>query len=278
MASGTLTIDAFDFAIHTCGHKTYPEGLTVNNYYKNHWTFSTELSEAQNRLIKDSYKLLNIDLTIFIEAQSQAKGMWIEFIGESRRRKKISRPHLTGQIGDIMAVLASNFPEILESVSSEKVMKKIESYDPQERRGVISDKLLEIFVEENYKCVHFEKTECILCGSTFYPQSQFDWAGLVPPIYCGICLEMGMSASTDFFRKLGFKKEERITNFTVGIQIYADYFGFIPTVGNQKRTVLSQLFQSGIDIEELNFAMKVSTKLGDSHLNLFSITTHRQTS
>jgi len=261
MSSWTLTSEPFDFAIHTCGRKTYPEGLTVNTYFMNHWTFSTELSEAQDKLIRDSYKLLDIDLSIFAEAENQAKGMWIEFIGESRRRRKISSPNLTGQIGDIMGVLAPNFSEILESVASNKVMKKIEGYDPQERKGVISDKLLEVFVKENYTCVHFEETECVLCGFTFYPQSQHEWVGLVPPIYCGICLEMGMSASTDFFRKLGFSSEERVTNFTTGIQIYADYFGFIPSVSNQKRTVLSQLFVSGIDIEELNFAMKVSSLL-----------------
>lgn len=261
MSSWTLTSEPFDFAIHTCGRKTYPEGLTANTYFMNHWTFSTELSKAQNELIRESYKLLNIDLSIFAQAESQARGMWIEFIGESRRRRKIPSPNLTGQIGDIMGVLASNFSEILESVSSNKVMKKIEGYDPQERRGVISDKLLEVFVEENYKCVHYEQTECVLCGSTFYPQSKHEWVGLVPPIYCGICLEMGMSASTDFFRKLGFKSDERVANFTTGIQIYADYFGFIPSVSNQKRTVLSQLFVSGIDIEELNFSMKVSSLL-----------------
>lgn len=261
MSSWTLTSEPFDFAIHTCGRKTYPEGLTVNTYFRNHWTFSTELSESQDKLIRDSYKLLDIDLSIFAEAASQARGMWVEFIGESRRRRKIPSPNLTGQMGDIMGVLASNFSEILDSISSNKVMKKIEGYDPQERRGVISDKLLEVFVEENYKCVHYEETECVLCGSTFYPQSQHEWVGLVPPIYCGICLEMGMSASTDFFRKLGFKSDERVANFTTGIQIYADYFGFIPSVSNQKRTVLSQLFVSGIDIEELNFAMKVSSLL-----------------
>lgn len=261
MSSWTLTSEPFDFAIHTCGRKTYPEGLTGNTYFMNHWTFSTKLSEAQDRLIKDSFKLLDIDLSIFTEAASQARGMWIEFIGESRRRRKIPSPNLTGQIGDILGVLASNFSEILESVSSNKVMKKIEGYDPQERRGVISDKLLEIFVNENFTCVHYEETECVLCGSTFYPQSQHEWVGLVPPIYCGICLEMGMSTSTDFFRKLGFKSDERVANFTTGIQIYSDYFGFIPNVSNQKRTVLSQLFVSGIDIEELNFAMKVSSLL-----------------
>jgi hypothetical protein len=261
MSSWTLTSEPFDFAIHTCGRKTYPEGLTVNNYYRNHWTFSTELSREQDAFIKDSYKLLNIDLTIFTEAERQAKGMWIEFIGESRRRKKMATPNLTGQIGDILGVLASNFSDVLESVSSHKIMKKIQGYDPQERKGVISDKLLEIFVEENYKCVHYEETKCVLCGSVFFPQSQHEWVGLVPPIYCGICLEMGMSASTDFFRKLGFNSEERMANFTTGIQIYSDYFGFIPSVSNQKRTVLSQLFVSGIDIEELNFAMKVSSLL-----------------
>ena len=119
MSSWTLTSEPFDFAIHTCGRKTYPERLTANTYFMNHWTFSTELSEAQDKLIRDSYKELEIDLSIFAEAASQARGMWVEFIGESRRRRKIPSPNLTGQMGDIMGVLASNFSEILELDFSE---------------------------------------------------------------------------------------------------------------------------------------------------------------
>jgi hypothetical protein len=72
---------------------------------------------------------------------------------------------------------------------------------------------------------------------------------------------MGLSASTDFFRRWDFSDEERRINYLLGTQIYSDYFGFIPTGGNQKRKVMNELFRSGIDDQELQYAMKVSSLL-----------------
>jgi hypothetical protein len=72
---------------------------------------------------------------------------------------------------------------------------------------------------------------------------------------------MGFSASTEFFREIGFSKEQQKSNYIEGVRIYTDYFGFIPNVKNKKRTVLTQFFLSGIDADELSFAVKVSSLL-----------------
>lgn len=258
MHSWILISQPFDFAIHTCGNVTFPKGLVENNYFLNLGTIWEKLSPEQIELIKDSYKSLKFNFIIFEDAVQHAKGLWPEVIARaSLRSVSEDIPQLGGGIGD---VLSSNYQEVLESVSSNKIMKKIEGHGPKERKAAISDSFLSLFIKENYVCVHFEETICVLCGSSFLPQSQYMWAGLVPPVYCGICLEMCV-ASTDFFRRFNFSGDQRKDNYIFGIQTFADYFGFIPSVSSQKRVVLSQLFQSGIDAEELNFAMKVSSLL-----------------
>jgi hypothetical protein len=87
---------------------------------------------------------------------------------------------------------------------------------------------------------------------------------------------MGLSASTDFFRRIDFTEDERRANYVLGVQLYSDYFGFIPAVGNQKRKVMSELFRSGIDTEELTIALKVSSLLPwkDSVSQLFGSWAH----
>jgi hypothetical protein len=72
---------------------------------------------------------------------------------------------------------------------------------------------------------------------------------------------MGFSASTEFFRQLGFSLDERRNNLIEGLKIFVDYFGFIPAVGIQKRKVISQLHNTGIPLEELVLAIKVSALL-----------------
>jgi len=72
---------------------------------------------------------------------------------------------------------------------------------------------------------------------------------------------MGFSGSTEFFHERGFSDKERKRNYIEGVKIYTNYFGFIPIVAIKKRSVLYQLFQSGIDIDELSFAIKVSSLL-----------------
>jgi len=274
--SSALSGEPFDFAIHTCGEKTYPSNLTANTYFRNHWTFWTELSPAQVKFIEAAFKKINFDLEVFNNAVSEAKGMWFQYISEKSRRDKIEQPRVTGQSGDILGLMSSNYFDVLETVASDKLFKKIETYDPLERKGLISDKFLEIFVDLNYKCEHFEETECVLCLDSFLPQSLYEWPGLIPPMYCGVCLEMGLSASNDFFRRMDFTDVERRAHYVMGVQLYSEYFGFIPAAGNQKRKVMSELFRSGIDVEELTFAMKVSSLLPwkDSVSQLFGSWAH----
>jgi len=261
MSSNAVTGEAFDFAIHTCGSKSYPETLTVNNYYQNHWTFWTDLNSNQQARIREAFNLIQFDLEAFSKAVETSKGMWLQYISESSRRNGLPQANVTGQLGDTLGCISSNFFEVLDEIASDREFKKIEKYGPLERKGIISDKILELFVENNYKCEHFEKTICVICNDEFLPQSLFEWPGLIPPIYCGVCLEMGLSASTDFFRRWDFSDEERRINYLLGTQIYSDYFGFIPTGGNQKRKVMNELFRSGIDDQELQYAMKVSSLL-----------------
>lgn len=261
MSSNAITGEVFDFAIHTCGSNSYPETLTVNNYYQNHWTFWTELSPNQQARIKEAFLSIQFDWAAFFEVVEIAKGMWLRYLSESARRNGKPHPNVTGQLGDTLGCISSNFFDVLDEIASDKEFKKIEKYGPLERKGIISDKILELFVETNYSCQHFEKTICVICTDEFLPQTLFEWPGLIPPIYCGVCLEMGLSASTDFFRRWDFTDEERRVNYVLGTQIYSDYFGFIPTGGNQKRKVMSELFRSGIDDKELQYAMKVSSLL-----------------
>jgi len=274
--SNALSGEPFDFAIHTCGQKTYPSNLTANTYFRNHWTFWTELSSAQEKCIEDGFKEIKFDLEVFDNAVREAKGMWLQYISEKSRRNKVEQMNVTGQSGDILGLISSNYFDVLETVASDKLLKKIETYGPLERKGIISDKFLEIFIDSNYKCDHFEETECSLCLEPFLPQSLYEWPGLIPPIYCGVCLEMGLSASNDFFRRMDFTEDEMRAQYVLGVQLYSEYFGFIPAVGNQKRKVMSELFRSGIDIEELTFAMKVSSLLPwkDSVSKLFGSWAH----
>lgn len=275
-SSNTLSGESYDFAIHTCGEKTYPSNLTANTYFRNHWTFWTELSSAQEKCIEEGFKEIKFDLEVFSNAVSEAKGMWLQYISEKARRNKVEQTNVTGQSGDILGLISSNYFEVLETVASDKLLKKIETYNPLERKGIISDKFLEIFIDANYKCEHFEETECSLCFEPFLPQSLYEWPGLIPPIYCGVCLEMGLSASNDFFRRMGFTDDEKRAQYVLGVQLYSEYFGLIPVVGNQKRKVMSELFRSGINIEELTFAMKVSSLLPwkDSASQLFGSWAH----
>ena len=129
------------------------------------------------------------------------------------------------------------------------------------RKGVISDYFLQLFMKKHYKCEHFEPTKCFICERVFYPQCDREWVNRVPPVFCQLCLQMGFSASTDFYKRMGFSIEEREENFIEGVRIYSDFFGFIPPVGYQKRKTIQQLNQAGITLEELSYAIKVSSLL-----------------
>lgn len=276
MSSSILVSEPFDNSIHTCGKVSYPETLESNTNFGNHWTYLVKLSTEQNEYLVKEFGSIEFDIEVFSNSVKEAKGLWADYLYEVNHRSGKYVPNITGQQGDILQAISSNFVEVLEQIASSKIMKKIGNYDPLERKGIVSDKLFELFLKNYYRCVHFEETKCEICKKNFYPQAHNQWVGRVPPKYCGICLEMCFSSSTDFFRRLGFTEEERKTNAIEGIKIYTNYFGFIPKVGNKKRTVMSQLYRSGIELAELTYALKVSALLPwqDSAKKMFGSWAH----
>jgi hypothetical protein len=262
MFSYSLADAPFDFAMHTCGKETYPEGLQSNNSYEQHWTHRNLLDAKQIQFLETTYKLIKFDPDSFRNAFDAARGLWDQYLYTSAQKRKGPVKNVTGQLGDVLGLIASNYFDVLETVSSDKVMKKIGSLRPLERKGFISDKFFELFVDENFVCHHFEKTQCIICKGSFFPQKVHEWVGIVPPVFCGDCLEMSLT-SVNFFRKLDISKKDREKNALEGVRIYTSYFGFIPSSSNQKRAVLSLLTHSGINLDELAFAMKVSSLLLD---------------
>lgn len=256
-----LTTDIFDSAIHTCGSPSYPEGLSSGNYFETHWTYQVKLSKDQTKYLEKAYLKIQFDLNAFRDSVNKAKGFWPEYLYQSRFRKQQYPENLSGQQGDVLAIISPNYFEILSQVSSAPEFKKIDNFNPLERKGIISDKFFQIFVYANYKCDHFEKVHCRLCQREFFPQIESKWVGIVPPIYCGLCVEMAASNSTSFFRHLNYSDEERRQNYIFGTKAYCDYFGFIPSAGSSKRTFLSQFASTGVDDETLDLAMKVSSLL-----------------
>ena len=268
--SGVLTQELWDYTMHTCGVKSYPNQLNGHGQDKYFWNIE-ELSKEQKLELIKIFKEFEINLEPFNEAISQSKGLWIDYLHskdvqiylkEVPRREPGEHLNFSGQIGDILGMLIPGYKEVIVNLVPTPPFKKIEGTNsPQERMGVISNFFLKLFVDKYYVCDHFEITKCLICESGFYPQTNTEWVNKVPPVFCEICLKMGFSGSTDFYKKLGFTLEERKNNFNLGVQIYSDYFGFIPPVGYQKRKVIQQLNQSGIPLTDLVYAIKVSSML-----------------
>ena len=262
MFSRALLLEAFDLTMHNCGLNAYPKHLEPNNTYKNHWTFDCRLSEIQKDTLKEYFEKLDFDLNLYKESIAEAKGFWLNYINEIFRLKKEWGGNLTGQIGDILFRITSNFLEILELTSNDSRFKSIDGYTSKiEIRSIISDKLFECFVNSNYQCEHFESRKCYICKDEFLPQQSSEWVGRVPAEFCHICIEMGFSSSTEFFRQLDFKPEIHKSNLIFGIQTFTEHFGFIPSANTQKRRIISQLYQSKMDLEEITKSIKVASLL-----------------
>ena len=262
--------EKFDLTMHTCGISSYPNELGAqgqSNYLSNDYYFSKE----QVRELEKIFNNFEINQKLYREAIQNAKGLWIDYLHsvdtqnylkEEPRREPGEHLNFTGQYGDVLGMLITGYKNQIVEMVQAPLFKKIEgSTNPQERMSAISRYFLKIFIEKYYQCEHFEPTRCIICESEFYPQANREWVNRVPAIFCGICLTMGFSAHTDFNKKLGFSIEERKSNFIEGIKIYADYFGYIPSVKYQKRKVIQQLNQAGLSQDELAYAMKVSSLL-----------------
>jgi hypothetical protein len=278
--SDALMSELFDFAFHNCGKITYPENLTPNNSLD---STETVLSDEQREILKKLFTSISYDKEPINAAFDRYRGLWVRGLSEEliKRKKNLN---ISGQHGDILSLASSEFEKLIRELPKTKEFKKIEyqqesgyvfdpdegtfskdfstrSLDPRERSGEISKYLLHLYIEEHFKCLHFDKSICRLCGDEFYPQTVHEWPGRVPPDYCSVCLEMSFSGSTEFFRLLGFTEEERRDNFVQGIKIYTEYFGFIPRVGTAKRKVLAQLHDSGVVGDDLDMALRVSSLL-----------------
>lgn len=255
-----------DLTIHSCGSESYPSNL-IASYVP---TKQYILSEAQKEELDSRFNAFQVNLKRFEEAVSSAKGFWVEYLHSTTWQNYFNqspRPtdlvlNFTGQRGDVLGALISEYAQQVVEISKETMFKKIDDAEnPNIRQGIISDYFLEVFMDKYYSCSHFEVTICSICGREFLPQCNSEWVNRVPPIFCQFCLNMAFSASTDFYKKIGFSEIERKDNFVKGTRLYAEYFGIIPAVGYQKRKVIQQLFQSGVPIDELILAIKVSSLL-----------------
>ena len=255
-----------DLTVHSCGLDAFPEELAASYSPTRDFVLSSEQEQELSKVFNN----FEINLVFFDEAVRVAKGFWIEYLQsknwESYFNQTPRRPELilnfTGQMGDVLGLIVTDYSRQVIELSATPLFKKIQGTDrPQVRQGVISDYFLQLFMKKHYKCVHFEPTKCIICERVFYPQCDREWVNRVPPVFCQLCLQMGFSASTDFYKRMGFSREERKENFIEGVKIYSDYFGFIPPVGYQKRKTIQQLNQAGITLDELSYAIKVSSLL-----------------
>jgi hypothetical protein len=283
--NGFFVREKIDLSLHSCGLKSYPTDFY--SYYDSFIMFdSFVITEEQKRYLDELFDKLEIDFVPYEEAVSASKGLWLEYIHsrdieiylkEKPRRKPEEHLNFTGQFGDALGFFISNYRTQIQDLVFLPIFKKITgATNPSERMGFISNYFLRKFVDKNYTCEHYEVSQCVICNSDFYPQSNREWVNRVPPVFCEICLTMGFSASTDFNKHLGFSPEERKSNYVKGTVAYAEYFGFIPPSDYQKRKVIQQLYKSGIPILELTFAIKVSSLLpwSDTAKKLFGSWAH----
>ena len=261
-----------DRTIHSCGSNTYPintQSIFDPFNFKKHWTFTGEPNAEQVKVLNTEFETVRFSLSEF-RKRAAVKGFWIMYLMETERKvvnfnydKKYGWENsLVYTTGDILAETSDNFIKVVDKILSSPEFKSFGEFtDPNKIRAIISDRLFEIFVNRYFTCSHFQVQTCLICNDSFYPETETEWVGKVPPVFCGICLEMGFSASTEFFRQLNFKPEVRRNNLIEGLKIYVEYFGFIPAVGIQKRKVIAQLYHSGMPASELALAIKVSSLL-----------------
>lgn len=266
----SASYEKYDLSMHTCGLRSYPSELGVqgqDNYLSEEFYFTSRQEDELSQIFSN----FKVNLSVFHEAVESSKGLWIfylnskdtqNYLKEESRREPGEHLNFTGQYGDILGMLITDYRKTVMDIVQTPSFKKIEgTANPQERMATISKYFLKLFIEKNYICEHFEISKCFICESDFYPQGNSEWVNRVPPIFCDTCLTMGFSASTDFNKRLGFSLEERKENFKEGVKIYSEYFGFIPSVKYQKRKILQQMNQAGISHQELAYAMKVSALL-----------------
>jgi len=279
--SHALMGNKFDYAFHNCGKTSYPEYLENNSQYQESESY---LNTTQQKLVRNAFSKFVYKAEPFEHEFENYQGLWTWGMSAQTMDEKINI-NLTGQFGDYLGLYIKDYSKIVEHLANLSEFKKIKAtaeneetlisvivgnhnpenvsrnLRPVERMGEISKYFMKLFLEENYKCKHFEEKICRLCKNTFLPQMSSEWPGRVPPDYCGICLEMSFSGSTEFFRLMSYSEDERKDNFISGIKIFSEFFGLIPRVGTTKRRIITQLRKSGVSGEDLDLALMASSLL-----------------
>lgn len=281
--SHALMGQKFDYAFHNCGLRAYPEYLENNALYTE---IDSCLNLTQQQIVKETFDKFVYKEDPFTYEFKNYRGLWMWGISAEMLERKTYIDH-TGQNGDYLSLCVEDYFEIVERLFASKEFKKmvIEEYDqqymfspysiqgnfehekvsrnlsPVERRGQISNYFLKLFITKYFVCDHFQEKICRLCSVNFWPQMVVEWPSRVPPDYCGICLEMAFSSSTDFFRLMSYSNKERKQNFVSGIKMFSDFFGFIPAVGTTKRRLITQLRRTGVSGEDLDLTLMASALL-----------------
>lgn len=151
------------------------------------------------------------------------------------------------------------YEEILKEREKENAIPKkptFQSLNLNEKRIAIGLKLLETFSLENYKCHHFELTECRFCGCAFYPQSNTTWIDLTPPNYCDQCLSLCIRSGDNY---MYFKNsEKRISEVALlGIAEFLNHFGYVPASGFSRMDLIRQFQIAKLSQDDLEYALKI---------------------
>ena len=222
--SHALMGNKFDYAFHNCGKTSHPEYLENNSQYQESESY---LNTTQQKLVRNAFSKFVYIAEPFKSEFENYQGLWTWGMSAQTTDEKINI-NFTGQFGDYLGLYIKDYSKIVEDLASLSDFKKIKAtaeneetlisvivgnhnpenvsrnLRPVERMGEISKYFLKLFLDENYKCKHFEEKTCRLCKNTFLPQMSSEWPGRVPPDYCGICLEMSFSGSTEFFRLMSY--------------------------------------------------------------------------
>jgi hypothetical protein len=114
----------------------------------------------------------------------------------------------------------------------------------------VSAKIFDFFCEEFYICEHFDEKTCIICKSSFYPQSQEAWPYLLPPDFCDFCVKMTTHQQYPDFFEYNHSNSEIVANMIFGVRNFFQIFGYIPTSGqNRAKTILKSLHSQNFEID-----------------------------
>ena len=285
-----------DSATHTCGNLAYPLDFSPQgrNAIQDWVELKTIFNDEQKNILELKFESIKFDFQMFEEARINAKGLWLSFLEHKISTNKDWEKFQEVQSSGSIACIAEGLPPLVAEIASSKLFKTLYrdygleetqtffqiirggislNFDDEtsvyektkltlsERKRCVSEYFEMLFTEKYYVCDHFEKSKCRICNDPFYPQSEYEWVGRVNPDYCGRCLKMAFSRSTDFFRRLKFSNEERVKNWELGVREFTNFFGFVPPKNLSKRLIFEGLTNLSVEKEYMDEAIKVAALL-----------------